>query len=345
MMKNEKTDVTPADPDFAFEPVLSAKDCLYSCKSALNDEYTRQKSAFLPRDPFFWREQWRQLKLAHCAVPGYGNARQFWGNKKMIDAVYMKGRKKHGMADGTRAAALGVPDGSRILDIGTGPGTYAVPLAARGCRVTVVEPSPIMREALAENMREQGARDIKVIPKRWEDITVQELGGPFDVVIASYSLTMMDIGTALAKMQACCTGTIHLFWFLTPPTWVQVNKDLWPLLHGGEFPGEPMADWLWQVLCEMGIYANLQVEMKFPPSVYASVDNAVSEFSGRLKCSTAAHEETARNYFQSVLRQEDEGYVLGGETLGAHIWWTRGLPKERAKETQPAGSRKHRNTG
>ena len=73
-----------------------------------------------------------------------------------------------------------------------------------------------------------------------------------------------------------------------------------------------MADWLWQVLCEMGIHANLQVEVKFPPSVYATVDDAVSDFSQRLKCSTASHKETVSNYFQSVLRQEDNGFVLGG---------------------------------
>jgi hypothetical protein len=274
------------------------------------------------RDPFFWREQWRQLKLAHCAVPNYGNARQFWANRKMIDTVYMKGRKKHGKTDDARLRGMNIPGGSSVLDIGGGPGTYAVPLAVRGCRVTVVEPSPVMREALTENMRENRVQDIRVIPKRWEDATIQELCGPFDVVIASYSLTMMDIGKALAKMQACCAGTIHLFWFLTPPAWVQVNKDLWPLLHGGEFPGEPMADWLWQVLCEMGIYANIQVEVKFPPPVYETVDDAVKEFSRRLNCSTPAHEETVRNYFQSVLEQGEQGLVLGVETLGAHIWWT-----------------------
>jgi SAM-dependent methyltransferase len=279
-------------------------------------------------DPFFWREQWRQLKLAHCAVPNYGNAREFWANKKMIHTVYMKGRKTHKKTEDARLTAMSIPDGSRVLDIGAGPGTYAVPLAVRGCKVTVVEPSPVMREALAENMHENGVGEIRIIPRRWEDVTVKELGGPFDAVIASYSLTMMDIGKALAKMQACCTGTVHLFWFMTSPAWVQVNKDLWPLLHGGKFPGEPTADWLWQVLCEMGIYANVQVEVKFPAPVYASVDDAVKEFTRRLNCTTAAHEETVRNYFQSVLRQDDQGLVLGEETLGAHIWWTNTCQRE-----------------
>jgi SAM-dependent methyltransferase len=279
-------------------------------------------------DPFFWREQWRQLKLAHCAVPNYGNAREFWANKKMIHTVYMKGRKSHKETENSRLSAMAIPDGSRVLDIGAGPGTYAVPLAVRGCTVTVVEPSPVMRDVLAENIRKNDVDTIRIIPKRWEDVTEKELGGPFDAVIASYSLTMMDIGKSLAKMQASCTGTVHLFWFMTTPAWVQVNKDLWPLLHGGAFPGEPTADWLWQALCEMGIYANVQVEVKFPAPVYATVDDAVKEFTRRLNCTTAAHEETVRNYFQSVLRQEKQGLVLGTDTLGAHIWWTNSSPKE-----------------
>jgi SAM-dependent methyltransferase len=272
----------------------------------------------------FWRERWRLLKLAHCAIPEYGTAKQFWASKKMVKTVYMKGKKRHDPATEQHLEAMKIPAGSRVLDIGAGPGTYAVPLAVRGCRVTVVEPSPVMREVLAQNIQELKINtSLRVIPKRWEDVTISELEGPFDVVIASYSLTMMDIGKALEKMQACTTGVVHLFWFMTEPAWVQVNRDLWPLLHGGTFPGEPQADWLWMILCEMGIYANIQIEVKLPPPVYLSVDAAVEEFSRRLNASTPAHTGIIRNYFQSVLREEETGYVLGNETLGAHIWWTR----------------------
>nr|WP_321351217.1 class I SAM-dependent methyltransferase [uncultured Methanoregula sp.] len=272
-----------------------------------------------------FREKWRALKLAHCAIPNYGSSRQFWGSRKKIQTVYAKDDKKVGNGHDektlVRLAAMGIPAGSRVLDIGAGPGTYAIPLAKRGCNVTVVEPSPVMREMLEARIKKERVKNITIIPKRWEEVELPELTAPYDAVIASFSLTMMDMGEALQKMHTCCNGTVHLYWFLTPPVWANVNADLWPLLHGGCFPGEPTADWLWQILYEMGIYAALEPEPQVSVSRYATVDAAAEEFRQRLNCTTPAHEETLRNYLQAVLRQDNGGYILGSGTRSAHIWW------------------------
>ena len=122
----------------------------------------------------------------------------------------------------------------------------------------------------------------------------RKLGAPFDVVIASYSLMITDIGAAIQKMNAICTGTVHLFWFLTQPLTARLNMDLWPQLHGAEFPGEPTAECLWQVLYDMGIYANLVVEPGCEPAYFATVDDAVRGFYQRLNCTTPEQEKALR---------------------------------------------------
>jgi SAM-dependent methyltransferase len=285
---------------------------------------------YSPHEPFpqtkphYWRDLWQQQKCNRSTdTQGYTGSRGYWSCATNVQEIYGKSRRSESWNRkvGTQLAEMDIPAGSRVLDIGAGTGTLAIPLTVSGCQVTVVEPSEPMREGLAQNQQLAGVPDIVVIPKRWEDISLEELGGSFDVVIASYSLTMTDIGAALLKMQACCTGTIHIFWFLTPPSWVRVSHDLWPQLHGTEYTGEPLADCLWQVLCEMGIYADIGVEQKKQPTVYPSIEEAVREYYQRLNCSTPAQETILCDYFRRNLLHLAGGYQLPGDSLGAHIRW------------------------
>ena len=279
----------------------------------------------LPPGPRSWREVWRQKKLALLAAPKYRTSQSYWKNRQNVLDLYLKSRNTAAWQKKIRAQLdfMRIPAGSRVLDIGGGTGTLAVPLAVRGCRVTVVEPSSVMREGLAENEREAGVSGIRVIPKRWEDVSLQELDGPFDAVIDGYALSMPDIGEALEKMQAACRGTVHLFWFLTPPTWDRVSLDLWPALHGGVYPGEPLADCLWQVLHEMDIHANLKVDAK-RPTFFSSAEAAAQDYFQRLNCSTPEQEQVLLSYFGEKLHRSGDGFSFGERSFSAHIWWNVG---------------------
>jgi ubiquinone/menaquinone biosynthesis C-methylase UbiE len=269
-----------------------------------------------------WQNAWRQMKLTRLATPGFESTGAYWNNRKNVTDLYVKSRTRQtwqGKVD-AQFRAMNIPAGSRVLDIGGGTGTHAIPLAAMGCDVTVVEPSAPMREELEKNLVSSGAESLAVISSRWEDVSVSDLGAPFDVVMASYSLSMMDIVTALEKMQVCCRGTVHLFWFLTPPSWARISQDLWPRLYRGQYPGEPLADCLWQVLHEMGIHANLMTERK-DDTIYRDIDEAVLEYSRRLNCTTEMQKEILRAYFVEQLRPCGKGLVLNGASYSAHIWW------------------------
>ncbi len=59
-----------------------------------------------------------------------------------------------------RLDKMAIPPGSRVLDIGAGPGTFAIPLARGGCAVTAIEPLSVMREVLIEQIENEGISTI-----------------------------------------------------------------------------------------------------------------------------------------------------------------------------------------
>ena len=106
---------------------------------------------------------------------------------------------------------LDITGDSRILDIGAGPGTLAIPLSSKAGHITAVEPAAPMVALLKEESRRIGAANITVIEKHWEDVTSEDITAPFDLVIAAYSLGMLDLKGAIIKMQEVCCDTVYIF--------------------------------------------------------------------------------------------------------------------------------------
>lgn len=275
---------------------------------------------YAPLPATYWRDRWKQQRLT-LLESRKNEGTSFWNDKKAIKKHFIGDLNEWREFAEARISGMGIKDGSRVLDIGAGTGTLSVPLAARGCDVTAVEPSPVMSENLVEYQQSQKTREIRVIHKTWEDVRLEELGEPFDAVVASYSLMVTDIGEALEKIQRCCRGNAHIFWFLTQPLWAQVNLGVWKQVHGTDFCGEPTADCMWQALCEMGIYANIQIEGGCDPAIYPAIEDAVTEFHGRMNCTTPEQDAILREYFTRTLAKCDKGYYVNGRALGAHIWW------------------------
>ena len=80
----------------------------------------------------------------------------------------------------TRRFPEGEPEGMRVLDVGTGPGFYAMILAARGCRVTAVDFSEKM---LAEARRNAGPLAERIDFRRLDAQALTFPDGSFDVVV------------------------------------------------------------------------------------------------------------------------------------------------------------------
>lgn len=271
-------------------------------------------------DEIDWNSIWAARKLRHLAIPGYREGEGFFQQKANVKRFFSK-RKEPNPRVQQQLAWLQPPREARVLDIGAGPGNLAVPLAERGCHVVAVEPAAPMREVLKANAAKADV-EIEVVPLAWEDADPAVLGGPFDLVIASFSLTMVDIRAALAKMHGACAGEVHLFWFFTPPPWGRVLHALWPEVHGAEYHYEPMAGCLVNVLLQMGLFPRVEPVFIGQMHRYGSLDQAVDEFAHRMNRRDRTYDGVIRDGLIRLLHREEDGsMVLDHPAWHAHVWW------------------------
>lgn len=80
-----------------------------------------------------------------------------------------------------------------VVDVGGGTGVWAVPLAARGCRVTVVEPNPNALAALQRRAGEENVLERITVVANDSDALGEEIApGSADLVLAHGVLEVVD---------------------------------------------------------------------------------------------------------------------------------------------------------
>ncbi len=255
------------------------------------------------------------------------DSKGFWAQKSNVNLFVKRLRADDRGRISTQLNALQFPAGATVLDIGAGPGTLAVPLTLRGCRVTALEPSAPMRSAMAEYQKEMNAADIATIAAGFEDVTAEKLGC-YDYVLSSFSLMMGDIRAQLEKMNAAARREVHIFWFLTPPSVSRGNVELWPRLYGEDYCYEPTADILWNVLREMGIFANLAVDTRKKEQIYPDKKTVYEDYYSRMLASSDEQRAVVDAYLKDKIQPAESGFVVPGTSCSAHIWWE---PSRRAE--------------
>ncbi|MGI6028010.1 MAG: class I SAM-dependent methyltransferase [Candidatus Heteroscillospira sp.] len=226
--------------------------------------------------------------------------------------------------------AQGLPFGpaDTVLDIGSGPGVLAVPLAGKVRAVTAVEPSDTMLNLMHRHCVRENIHNIRTVCGNWEDVSVS--GFPeHDYVIASYSLNMPDILPALAAMDKAARKKVYLYWFCGLASWEKLLVDLYPAVHGYEFHAQPKSDVLYGVLSQMGISADVEdLEDTSFDRGFADMDSAVGDLRRRLRLTDRKHDDVLADYIRQNYIATGDGWVFRDETHYVCISWTPALAKE-----------------
>ncbi len=209
-----------------------------------------------------------------------------------------------------------------VLDIGAGPGTVTIPLAGIVKGVTVVEPSSGMRARLKENASKHNLTNITCIPKKWEDVVIGEdiEAGGHDVVIASHSLVMKDMQSALAKMNDAVKRSIYMF--IVAGRRKETDKNsLWALFNNEkQKPGRrPDYIYLYNILYQMGMYANVEIVNAGHKTRFPDLDSAVRHYKEWMGVS-GDDEEKLESYLSENLIRADGALWLRHNMRTAMIW-------------------------
>jgi SAM-dependent methyltransferase len=129
--------------------------------------------------------------------------------------------------------------GARVLDIGAGPGNWALLLARTAAHVTALEPAVAMVEILQTKIETEGISNITVDRRTWQEVELAEnqWEAAFDLVFASMT-PGIDGPANLRKMIAASRSYCYLSAF-SGSGWQQWYGDLWQAVFNESLQGRP----------------------------------------------------------------------------------------------------------
>ncbi|MFZ0004805.1 MAG: methyltransferase domain-containing protein [Methanoregula sp.] len=269
-----------------------------------------------------WNEVWKAQQARHDATRIREDTSHDWDKKENADRYAAGSDGEFQKRIRITLEGLSVNRTTRVLDIGAGPGTLAIPLASKVKEVTAIEPGAGMIAALEERVRKERITNITCVRKTWEDVDPgRDLSGPYDLVIASLSLTMHDIREAVQKMDRVSCGEVCLYWFVDLPFWERMYADLILPLHGTTYCPGPKADCLWNVLYQSGIYANVEMLPLDKEYRFTSRREMTGFFQKRFDTKTPDQKRMVDTYLSPLIHADGDDVVISGESTFAKIWW------------------------
>lgn len=204
----------------------------------------------------FWAQAWAEYRQA-------GNKRrpdpkawiEFWNKFAGRYAEHNDANRQTHQAIIDNLIGQGaIKPGDTLIDIGCGPGTYALPLAAKGVKVTGLDTASQMLATLQHEAANAGLSDnINLLNADWSDLPAQPT---YDVAFAAKSPAINDYNS-LMKMTKVARKVCCLIGFAGQHD-LELRRLLWEKLLAEPAPG-PSFDIIYplNILYQEGYRPNL----------------------------------------------------------------------------------------
>lgn len=273
-------------------------------------------------DDIDWNQIWMARQQRSRDAGRGGGCPSAWQGKRAAAKYWENVRNSPRTQDRVNEVLSFCNPESRLLDVGAGPGTLAIPLAARVRHITAVEPADGMVEVLRDNVNAGAIQNIHIVHKAWDDIDIaHDLHPPYDVTVASFSMGMLDLRKTIQDMLAVTSGVIILYWHVGDQPFDAEATALWPLLHNKEHYPVPKSDILFQVLCQMGIYPHVTPMRSMYEQTFESFEAMLDEYAERYEVTTEEGRRLLADYLAARHCFEGDRCVIRAQRNSMKLWW------------------------
>jgi SAM-dependent methyltransferase len=270
-----------------------------------------------------WLELWRELAQAQAArwkgQCGAQMGDDAWRERARAYDAHVKAQWAR--PDSSRdfvVAQLKAHPGWTALDIGGGTGAWASLMAQHARHVTVVEPSPAMREVMRENLAAVGARNVTIVEGEWPDVEV----GEYDLTLCAHAMYGLPDLEAFVRSLEAVTRELCVLLMRAPipgGLMAQAAQHVWGQPH--DSPNFQVA---YNALLQLGIFADVLMENTglWDPWTSPSLEEACAEIKRRLNIETDEHDAFLWDLVQRNLTWENGEYVWPRGVRSALVSWS-----------------------
>jgi hypothetical protein len=184
-----------------------------------------------------------------------------------------------------------------------------------------------MIEVLKRRMKEEGIDNINIINKRWEDVELYKDFDEHDIVFSSYSLGVEDMYIALKKMNDTARRYCCILTFGDRAGWREIYGKIKEVLYGNKKEEFNLSYiYIYNILYQMGITANVKITKKPFVQEFKSLDDAVEHYLRRFRevdgiNPTEEQLEKIKDILRNELTKTENGWKFERITKEAMIWW------------------------
>ncbi len=213
-----------------------------------------------------------------------------------------------------------VGEGAEVLDVGGGAGRFALPLATRAKRVTVIDPSAESLDLLKTRAAEFGFTNVTAVNERWEDVEVPSA----DVALCSWALHhVVEAAPFVRKMEERVRNRVVILEMMETP-----GSQIAPFferVHGKSLTPLPGVRALLNLLWEIDIFPDVTMLSPEIPVLDIDLSSTLEKLRRMLavKKGTDA-DERLRAAADELLEESSEGLTVRGAKMRrqAIVTWT-----------------------